>query len=75
MKGPTVLALHPFFDLSEGVVIDDLHGVYLGVTLSLLHNWFDRSNRGKPCYIGNKVNNILPSLRVNISSCKFTVDA
>ena len=63
-----VLVLHPFFDLSEGVVIDDLHGIYLGVTLSLLHNWFDKSNKGKPYNIGNKVNIIIPSLCVNISS-------
>ena len=55
IKGPSVLALHHCFDLVGGVVIDDLHGIYLGVTLTLLHLWFDRSNRGKMYYIGNKV--------------------
>ena len=47
VKGPTVLALHGCFDLVGGVAIDDLHGVYLGVTLLLLHLWLDRTNRGK----------------------------
>ena len=55
VKGPTVLALHRHFDLVGGVVIDDLHGVYLGVMLSLLHLWFDKTNRGKPFFIGDKV--------------------
>ena len=54
-KGPTVLALHPCFDLAKGIVIDDLHGIYLGVTLSLLHLWFNRINRGKTFFIGDKV--------------------
>ena len=55
VKGPTVLALLPSFDLVWGVVIDDLHGIFLGVTLTLLHLWFDKSNKTKPFYIGNKV--------------------
>ena len=55
VKGPTVLAFHHSFDLVGGVTIDDLRGVYLGVTLSLLHLWFDRTNRGKPFFIGDKV--------------------
>ena len=55
MTGPTLLALHPVFDLVQGVVIDDLHGLYLGMTLSLLRLWLDKSHRGKPHFIGNKV--------------------
>ena len=55
MKGPTVLALHPCFDLVSGVVIDDLHGIYLGVTQSLIRLWFDKINRGKPFFIGDQV--------------------
>ena len=55
MKGPTVLALRPLFDVVKGVVIDDLHGIFLGVTLTLLHLWFDKANKGKAYYIGNKV--------------------
>lgn len=41
VKGPSVLALHSYFNLVSGVVSDDLHGIYLGVTLRLLHLWFD----------------------------------
>ena len=55
IKGPSVLALHPTFDLVRGIVVDDLHGLYLGVTLTLLRLWFDKGNRNKPFYIGNKV--------------------
>jgi hypothetical protein len=55
VKGPTVLALHGCFDLVGGVAIDDLHGVHLGVTLLLLHLWLDRTNRGKPFLIGDKI--------------------
>lgn len=55
VKGPTVLALHRNFDLVGGIVIDNLHGIYLGVTLSLLHLWFDKTNRGKIFFIGDKV--------------------
>ena len=36
-------------------MIDDLHGIYLGVTLSLQHLWFHKVNRGKPFFIGDGV--------------------
>ena len=52
LKGPPYW---PCFDLVGGVVIDDLHGIYLGVTLTHLHLWFDKTNQGKPCFIGNQV--------------------
>ena len=39
-----MLALHDSFAVVHGVTIDDLHGVFLGVTL---HLWFDRSSRGR----------------------------
>jgi hypothetical protein len=55
VKGPTVLTLHPSFDPVWGIVIDDLHGIFLGVTLKLLHLWLDKANKGKPFFIGNKV--------------------
>ncbi len=55
VKGPTILGLHPFLDVVKGVVIDDLHGIYLGVTLSMLHLWFDKANKEKLFFLGNKV--------------------
>ena len=55
VKGATVLALHPTFNIVHGVVVDDLHGLFLGVTLTLLHLWLDRKSRNKPFFIGNKV--------------------
>ena len=71
VKGPTVLALHHCFDLVGGVVIDDLHGIYLGVTLSLLRLWFDRINRGKPFFIGDKVCNANLFLLYNVIYMAF----
>ena len=59
VKGPTVLALHPCFDLVQGVVIDDLHGLYLGVTLTMLNLWFGKGNRGKEYFIGHKVGKMI----------------
>jgi hypothetical protein len=67
IKGPTVLALHPRLDLVSGVVIDDLHGIFLGVTLTLLRLWFDKTNRGKPYFIGNQIrrcDDVLLSIKV-----------
>ena len=55
IKGPTILALHPCFDRVGGVVIDDLHGTYLGVTLTFLCLWFDKTIQGKPYVIENQV--------------------
>lgn len=45
-----MLALHPPFDIVWGIVIDDLHGVFLGVALTLLL-WLNKSHRGKPLEI------------------------
>ena len=55
MKGLSALFRHPPFDVSKGVAIDVLHGLYLGVIQSLLSLWFDKDNRSMPFYIGNKV--------------------
>ena len=55
IKGPCILALHQPFDMARGFTVDDLHCIYLGVTLKMMHLWFDKVNRQKPYYIGNKV--------------------
>ena len=55
MKGASVLACHPPFDLCRGVVIDCLHGVFLGVTLKLLKLWFDKAYRKNSYSIRKKV--------------------
>jgi hypothetical protein len=49
------MALHQPFNILWGIVIDNLHGVFLGVTLTLLHLWLNKCHRGKPFSIGNKV--------------------
>ena len=39
IKGATVLSLHRPYDISKGIAVDDLHAVFLGVTLDLLRFW------------------------------------
>lgn len=50
-----MLSLHPCFDPVWGIVVDDLHGISLGVTLTLLRLWMDNTHKAKPFFIGNKV--------------------
>ena len=68
------MALHPVFDLVYAVVIDDLPGLFLGVTLSLLRLWLDKTHRGKPHFIGNKVYMHKPNvcILIVVFSCSCT---
>lgn len=53
--GLSVLTLHKPFSLDVGVVVDDLHGLYLGVSETMLDLWFSKQYKGKAFYIGDKV--------------------
>lgn len=55
VKGACVLSLHNPFDLAKGTVVYALHCIFLGVASRLVSLWFDKNNRGKDFYIGNKV--------------------
>jgi len=55
IKGPSILSIHPRFDLVKGTAIDALHAICLGVTLQLLKLWFDKGNAHERFYIGDKV--------------------
>lgn len=46
--GASVLTLHQPFNLVKGVIVDDLHGLFLGVTKTLLSLWF--TEKYKSCY-------------------------
>ncbi|CAH1267164.1 Hypp3965 [Branchiostoma lanceolatum] len=68
IKGPSWLTTVPHFDLIEGMAIDYMHGVLLGVTKKLIHFWFDETakNKGKPWYCGRRkaeVDNMLESIK------------
>lgn len=41
VKGPSIFATQPGFDVVKGFVIDPLHCVFQGVTLDLLKRWMD----------------------------------
>ena len=62
IKGPSVLSLHPPFQLPWGVIVDDLHCLYLGVASHLIDLWFDKKYRSKDHYIGQKVATVYSGL-------------
>ena len=75
-KGVPILAIHPPFNIVNGVVTDYLHCVLLGVTKSLIESWFGQPNRGKDFYIGNKVTFYVPfphPFPYSLYSLQFTV--
>ena len=54
-KGFPILALHQPFNVVNGMVVDYLHCVLLGVTKMLMEYWFNKTHRSKPYHIGKKV--------------------
>lgn len=51
VKGPTIAAKIPFFNLSTGFVPDYMHIVAIGVFRLLIFLWFNTSNKDKDFYI------------------------
>ena len=66
-----MLALHPLLDIVLGIVVDDLNGVFLGVTLSLLHLWLDKKHKGKSHFVGKDVSLSIMHTN-NFNSCAET---
>ena len=58
-KGSPVLALHPGFDIVNGMVTDYLHCVLLGVSKTLLTMWLDPKNDNQEFYIRIKQSKLL----------------
>ena len=54
-----MLALHPGFDIINGMVTDYLHCVLLGVSKTLLSIWLDPKNDSKEFYIAKKQSRLL----------------
>ena len=55
VKGPSWLNFFPKFDIVNGIAIDYMHGVLLGVQKLLLNLWFGVSHKSKPFSYYNKV--------------------
>lgn len=55
VKGPCCLATVPSFDIIDGMSVDYMHCVLLGVTRMLLRLWFNSSSHLEMWYIGNAV--------------------
>ena len=70
VKGPSVLSLHPPFQLPWGVIVDDLHCLYLGVASHLIELWFDKKYRGQDHYFGQKVQYTMVG---GCAKCKVTI--
>lgn len=47
VKGASILSLHQPFDLALGCTVDNLHTLYLGVTLLLMKMWFSKEFKNK----------------------------
>lgn len=51
MKGPSIAALIPQFDISKAFVPDYMHAVLLGIVRMLLFLWFQPKYRNKPFHV------------------------
>lgn len=58
VKGPSWLSVIPSFDLVEGVSVDYMHCVLLGVCRLLLRLWIQSTNHQNSWYIGNRIKDI-----------------
>ena len=55
IKGPSWLTFFPKFDIVNGIAIDYMHGVLLGIQKLLLNLWFSDSHKSKPFSFYNKL--------------------
>ena len=53
VKGPSITALIPHFDVAKSFVPDYMHAILLG-SRSLFSLWFDSKNKNRPFYIKKK---------------------
>lgn len=58
VKGPSVLASLPYFDLINGMIPDYMHCVLLGVCRQVASLWFDSKNHPNAWYLGNETERI-----------------
>lgn len=58
IKGPSWLCIIPLYDLIDGMSIDYMHCVLLGVGRLLLKMWIQSSYHQELWYIGNQVKSI-----------------
>lgn len=58
LKGFSVLALAPNFDVVWGFAIDAMHSDYLGITKALCSSWFESENHIHDFYIGRKIEDV-----------------
>ena len=74
IKGATVLSLHRPYDVSKGIAIDDLHAIFLGITLDLLRFWFDKKHRTKTFSLRSQVCSHLSCQKPNTKIDAYVAD-
>ncbi|KAL7295964.1 hypothetical protein TKK_0003487 [Trichogramma kaykai] len=67
VKGPTIAATLPCFDVAKGFVPDYMHAVLSGVVTMMTNLWFETKNNEKPYYINNTGKKRLDNLIQNIT--------
>ncbi len=55
VKGPTWLSTIPEFDLVDGMSVDYMHCVLLGICRQLMKLWLKNKYHKEPWYIGGRV--------------------
>ena len=72
VKGPSWLSFFPKFDIVEGIAIDYMHGVLLGVQKLLVSLWFSDTHKGKSfnncdklCDVDKRLLSIKPTLNIS----------
>ncbi|CAC5363251.1 unnamed protein product [Mytilus coruscus] len=71
IKGPSWLSFFPEFDIVNGIAIDYMHGVLLGVQKLLLELWFAQKHSSKPfnffqklCQVDERLIRIRPTTEI-----------
>jgi hypothetical protein len=65
IKGPSPMISFENFDCVDSFTIDYMHCILLGVLKHLLSKWLKTSNKKKPYYIGDYINEIEKRIRKN----------
>ena len=64
----TSLALMPFFDLAIGLVPDYMHGALLGITKTLMYNWFSPTKAKSSVSLGIRFVQTTYLVKINYQS-------
>ena len=67
VKGPTIAAVIPCFDIARSFVPDYMHGLFAGVTSMLMDLWFNGKNHNKPFYISKQSQTLINTIILEVA--------